>query len=116
MKAPKKIQIGPYNFEVSIDRAAMNDAKVESENIDAIGLCFPSQQILFVDPELAPDITKETLLHEVLHGIFYTASLGNAFSQDQEEQIVSGFSVTLLDTLRRNPELVRYLLDDNKTS
>jgi hypothetical protein len=52
----------------------------------------------------------------VLHAIFYATSLHNTYNSEQEEQIVSAYSVTLLDTLKRNPKLVRYILDDSKTS
>jgi hypothetical protein len=47
-----------------------------------------------------------TLLHEVVHAIFKIAGLPN----EKEEDTVTRLSPLLLDTLRRNPDLVAYLL------
>lgn len=49
-----------------------------------------------------------TLLHEVLHGCL------NPVNKDNDEELVNALSHVLLDTLRRNPELVKFLMAGTK--
>jgi hypothetical protein len=115
-KIPKRIEVGPYIVKVVNDDDAMKIARSDWEQPDAIGLYESMGQTIFVHPEVSPEVEREVLLHEVLHAIFYATSLHNTYNSEQEEQIVSAYSVILLDTLKRNPKLVRYILDDSKTS
>jgi hypothetical protein len=58
---------------------------------------------------------RETLLHEVLHGVIQAVGSKYALAEngDECEALIRAISPTLLDTLRRNPRLVRYLLEDD---
>lgn len=63
---------------------------------------------IVIRPGLPLDKEREVVLHEVLHGVMTAANL--AWDDDNdEERIVRSISGPLLDTLRRNPQLVKYL-------
>lgn len=49
-----------------------------------------------------------TLLHEALHAVWSTTGL-RQLDNDLEEQVVVGLAPLLLDTLKRNPDLVAFL-------
>jgi len=65
---------------------------------------------LMVNPNMPPDQIADTLLHEMLHAIWYTVQAG--LDEDEQERVVGSIASTLLDTLRRNPSLVAFLLED----
>ena len=50
------------------------------------------------------------MLHETLHACFMVAGINNRMSDTLEEETINSLSPLLLDTLRRNPGLVAYLL------
>lgn len=63
---------------------------------------------IVVRPGLPADKEREVLLHEVLHAVVTAANLGWEDDSD-EERIVRSMTGPLLDVLRRNPALVKYL-------
>jgi hypothetical protein len=65
-----------------------------------------AKQTIVLDSRQATDYLAVTLLQEVVHAIFKIAGLPN----EKEEDTVTRLSPLLLDTLRRNPDLVAYLL------
>lgn len=108
-KVPKKIQIGPKTFDVIVSEADINALSVELEEKVA-GAMQISKQKIFLRPGEHPQFQAETLLHEVLH-----AQLDNfELEYKLEESIVLTLSTGLLDTFRRNPKFVRYLVDDTQ--
>lgn len=56
---------------------------------------------------MAPDEERESLLHEVLHAIEYQQGL------TLKEQQVRQLSVGLYETMKNNPKLVSYLLEED---
>ena len=60
-------------------------------------------------PDQGADQKADTLLHEVLHAIWEQTPLRSRESDEQEEVVVA-LAAPLLDTLRRNPRLVEYLI------
>lgn len=53
------------------------------------------------------------MLHEVLHACLYQTCLREmeVWGKNHEEAIVVALAPILLDTLRRNPKLVAYLVE-----
>lgn len=70
-----------------------------------------SECSIVIDPDQPMDRLRETVLHEILHGVLHLAGYGNA-EADHElyEQLVSRIAPVLLDTLRRSPNAVRFML------
>lgn len=58
---------------------------------------------------------RDTLLHEVIHAVLSLTSLDgqtDVFKTDRmSERVVEVLTIHLLDTMRRNPELVAYLTE-----
>ena len=105
MTLPKHITIGPLAYEVKTDKATLNQATVDGSTTFWAHIRFGEVDILIDDKqELAHQ--QMTLLHEVLHGCFHVTMLDKKW----EETAVRLLTGPLLDTLRRNPELVAFLL------
>lgn len=107
VKAPRHVDVGPYRYKVVLDRAAIDRKSVEFEHaldgkFDLVG------QTITLSPELGFDGLRDTLLHELLHALLVTLELDGK----KEERIVLALAPLLLDTLRRNPKLVRFLLGE----
>lgn len=64
---------------------------------------------------LAEDKARETLLHEVLHAVIGTARIPPFGEEggEKEEEFVSMLAPILMDTLRRNPDLVFALVEQD---
>lgn len=106
---PKKVQVGPYSYEVDISPEAGARAKVEDQNAHTVGNVQHSAQRINIDSEQGPDQLADTLLHEVLHAVWSAAGVHVGPVAKFEELVVASLTPTLLDTLRRNPDLVAYL-------
>lgn len=116
---PKKIQVGPLRLDIEfIDDVAQKVSKTpvsEDPSYDSsttYGCLSFKDQTIYLATNQKEDIIADTLLHEVLHAIWSTVG-GWAYPEADEERIVSMLTGTLLDTLRRNRELTRYLFDND---
>ena len=107
---PKAVQVGPYRYTVECDQAAIDRAGQEMGG-NLAGHANHAALRIDLAPDLARDYEAETLLHEVLHGVFCVTGIGRDF-RDAEEPIVARMAPMLLDVLRRNPDLVAYLVAD----
>jgi hypothetical protein len=104
-----KIQVGPHNFSVEFNEDAINRLSLDRQN-DLIGHLERRSQTITIRPGLGVDLSAETLLHEVLHACFGMVGLSGIDERLTEEDVIERLSPILLDTLRRNPHLVRFLL------
>ena len=95
---PTEVKIGPMTYSVELtDTEEMGRLREVSSEIE-------------VQEGMAHCQQQETLLHEVLHGIFITAgsrSLG--LEGDEEEKVVRLISPYVLMFIRENPEVIDYL-------
>lgn len=105
MKRPPvgAVLIGPYKYTVQYDAHMQLQGNV-------VGLCGPDEEKLLLDPLLGPMKERETLLHEVRHGVWHYLALSDDFSDKQEEKVIRRETPALLEVLRRNPRLAKYLL------
>ena len=105
---PSLIEVGPYTYKVDDGELGLLRKEREFETglygyTDHLGL------VIGIAPGVAEDNQTETLLHEVLHCIIRL--MGLDWSTEDEEKIIKRLSPLLIDTLRRNPGLVAYLLN-----
>ncbi len=107
---PPEIKIGPYNYRIQISETAIAAASVVAQR-GLIGSCDRRQTTLIIKPGLSPTMEVSTVLHEVIHAITDSTGLTETITHELEETIVNALAPTLLDTLRRNPQLVAYLLE-----
>lgn len=92
MKLPATVQVGAFKY------------KVQRRKLKGfVGQHRPFTQLLIVHPNLPDDQCADTMLHEVLHACATVAGI-----KDQED-FVNRMSPVLLDTFRRNPQLVKVL-------
>lgn len=108
MPLPEKVTIGPLTFQVTDDVAAHNQGVVEDLH-DTYGRIRYSKGLIILDPNQTDAHKRITLLHEVMHGCWH---LGDR-SHKNDEKAIRSLTAPLLDVLRRNPELVAYLLADD---
>lgn len=102
MKLPTRVKIIAHDYEVQ----QLPD-ELMHENM---GFCNSVTQQIHVGLGLSATQEAETLVHEILHAVFYHLSLkGNA-----EEQIVNGLSLGFVAVLRDNPHLWKYLSETLK--
>ena len=111
MKPPALLDIAGTPYEVRWDEASINRAMRDaSEHLS--GSTDTQQQKILVNPDLGPMQQRRTLLHEVLHAVWECSGLHAAVDGSNEEPVIRGLEAPLLETLRRNPKLIAYLLEE----
>jgi hypothetical protein len=83
------------------------------------GTCGQDVQRVLIDDQLGKDQERETVLHELMHAIFYATGTHHyleAIEKDTdykelEEKVIQPVSARVLELLRDNPKLVAYLLE-----
>lgn len=106
-KPPEVLQLGPYSIPVKFDLDAMTAAS-------ANGAYMADLSTILMAPNNSADVERDTLLHETLHAIWNQTTLVKKYpdgEQDSEgEYIIAELAPRILELLRRNPDLVRYLV------
>lgn len=92
-----EIKVGHLIYEVSYDHVA-----------DAWGATFHETSQIRISPQLSPEESKGTLLHEVIHACCNFAGIQDKEKLD-EETWISRVSPILLTVLRENPKLLETL-------
>lgn len=104
---PKKIRVGPYCYEVEFDGE-------DAFTYNHFGVTLFRSRRIKLDPRQSNTEVPQTFLHEVLH------ALGEAFeikewdrhtTNDKQENTdkINLMASVLLQWLRDNPEIVRWL-------
>ena len=62
-----------------------------------------------IQEDLAPDVERTTLLHELTHDILFRTGLIQGRDKDDEERICDGIALGFLELIRKNPRLIEYL-------
>lgn len=106
---PAHVDVGTYRYAVTVDTAAINAERNEARSSDLTGSSNHRRQAIVLDPDLGRDALAETLAHEVIH--CWLAQFESGLEPDAEEALVLALGFHFVDTVRRNPDLVRYLGD-----
>jgi len=103
---PNKIEIGSLEWKIDWN------ADLRS---NVLGVC-DSKIFTIKISKKSPTvkIKKSTLLHEILHAIYFTYGFTpcQKDSHDHEEEVVSFLSSALFDVLSQNPALHYYIFSD----
>ena len=102
---PRFIQVGPMRYSVAVDQAAINEV-----GPGIFGRTRNKEQSIVLAAGQGPDQEADTVLHETLEACFIVAGITDRMNDTLLEEIIAALSPLLLDTLRRNPELVAYLM------
>lgn len=101
-KLPNKIKIG--NMSITVER--VKELKAPGGN-DAYGRWMADEHRILIAPHPSLAIEQDTVLHEVLHGLFTHFWL----PRKNEEHIVACLASGLMMVMNDNPRLKRYLFD-----
>lgn len=102
---PSRVQIGPFIYTVTEDESAYNKKSVD-EGAALWGHIAYGKSEITVNPDQGAGHKRMSLLHEVLHGVWHLHDV----KHESDEELLRSMTASLLDTLRRNPDLVAYLL------
>lgn len=107
-KLPERVEIGPLVF--SITDGETEHLRAVQDNDGAIWgkIHYPKGEII-LDPNQSPSHKRLALLHECLHGVWHLSDRAH----ESDEDIIRQICAPLLDMLRRNPDLVAYLLSED---
>lgn len=100
MTPPANIQVGPQTYHL---------AKVAhlADTHDKWGITSHGHSEIQICADQEASKERVTVLHEALHAVWFNA--GDRRDKQDEEGAIRILASGLLDTLRRNPELVAYL-------
>lgn len=100
---PNKVQIGPYNFKI----ITMENLSSEDKKVDGY-IDFENCEI-YIEQNICDDVKKTTLLHEILHAILMQSDIDSS-GDNVIHKAVNIISMGLLDVLRRNQDILKYLI------
>lgn len=107
---PDTVKIGHMVWTIDCTEEAINEARKEEGDQDLAGHSWPRKQRISIDPELGPDIKRETLNHELMHAAFAAGGSPDLKGvDDPEELFVCVASPQYLVILADNPDVVKYL-------
>lgn len=98
---PDEVRVGPAIYRVRLKKPLPM----------LCGQTVHEKNLIRLSANQAPPSMRDTLLHEVLHGVFWTGGLGSVFDigKDEEEKLVRALTPWVLGLIRDNPELVTFL-------
>lgn len=102
VRKPKRVRVGAFTYRIAWE---------ESDSLTAHGadgLFEAGKQLITVNPTQGRDMRRVHLLHEILHACVHDA--GNEDHVTDEETAVQAITARLLQTLRDNPIVTRWLL------
>ena len=105
---PSSIHVGPHRFAVTDDETAYNRKTVE-DGAKTWGFIEYGGLQIILEPHQAEAHKRTALLHEVLHAVEDLSD----WEHPDTETFVRRIAAPLLDVLRRNPELVAYLIESD---
>lgn len=109
MTRPRRIKIGAHWYRVTY---------VDTIEGRCVGICHTSAKTIKVRKILTDRMLAQTLLHEVMHAIYYEFGVINSEQSDKdyaagmasEETAVNGLSNGLMQVLVDNPSFRQFLV------
>lgn len=100
---PHHVRVGAHRYQVTTD-SAIGDRGANGET-------YRERCQVVMNPNLAPTMEREVLLHELLHAVWGAGALVSIDhpASAVEEQVCHALAPPLLQLLRDNPELLAYL-------
>lgn len=100
MDLPPYAKVGHRKYKIESYTAQIASAD------QRYGFCDLSNAIIKVDAQYGIEKARDTLLHEILHAIYYEWGLQD---EDKEERIVSQYGTALTQVMCDSPELRTWL-------
>lgn len=96
---PRVIKVMGKNYQIKF----VNTSPIAHENL---GQCDHKKMLICIEEEQVPVEELDTVIHEILHAIWYQMSIGEG--PMEEEPIVRRTANGLLQVILDNPELLKY--------
>lgn len=109
-KIPTKVKIGHFNYTIDTDISRLNICKVKNSQLDITGMTCTEDQIIHIDSSTPLETVQDTLLHEIMHAMFFINSLHN-IEKLTEEMIVTVYATNILTMLKENSKVAEFLLE-----
>lgn len=109
MKPPKKIKVGPFVYNLTLDKKSFDNYGAKVKDLEAVGYTDTFQSNIHISPDINIGMQREVILHEVFHSIYHMMGLGGFLPEEKEELIVNALGVAMLQVIRDNPNLMLYL-------
>lgn len=107
-----KVRVGPHTYRIKFDTAELNRLAVDHGSAQGFdGYTDNDSTTIYVKEELGPSQRRDTILHELIHACNSFTGLDSELSEKVEERVARRLAPVLLDILRSNPTLLRYLTD-----
>lgn len=104
---PRALRIGGARWKVRWSKKAVD--RLARDKVSG-GACSQRWLTIAVEPlPASPVAEREVLLHEVIHACVMASAV--PWAEKTEERFVATVSPRLLEVLRDNPALVRYLTE-----
>lgn len=107
MRYPKEVKVGPYRFSLEFSPLSVAPGADSGD----LGYCLREEQRIIVEKELGRDVIADTVLHEILHAIWFVSGIRD--SKEDEEDRIARISPLLLSVMRDNGRLFKILMGDN---
>lgn len=105
MNAPTSVKVLGQMFAIEY----VEVPEVSLSKGEAYGRTHFARQRLFIDASLAPDQLRDTLLHEILHCCLLIVGMDD--TDIAGERGVAAITPVLLDVLRTNPGVTKWLTE-----
>jgi len=102
---PKSVTIGPHKYTI------LRCPKVVDQGRDLNGECDPDELVIRLRKYMRRSMSREILLHEVMHAL--AANGGSPIPDKMEEKFVTVMAPALLQVLRDNPDLLKFLISQS---
>jgi hypothetical protein len=106
VRLPDTVVIAGLPFAVVVDE----NLPGQDRDDNVLGVVRMSWQKIYINPNQGPECAVLTLLHEVTHQMLDSVGYGG-INNEEHERLTETLSRVLFDTLRRNPELVRVIME-----
>jgi hypothetical protein len=104
---PERVKLAGIVLDVAyINGETPEYAELRKEATKITGRIHLDRQRMAIDEATGPDIQKETVIHEVCHGIL---QLAGHDPDDEREALVQALGTGLLQFIRDNPHVIRWL-------
>lgn len=99
---PAKVVIGPHHYKVKV-------AKPSGLSHEQYGTTEVGTTTITLAPGMSGSQQRDTFLHEVLHAVLSLTGWDHRLGDKREEQLVRSLTPALLEVLRDNPKVVKWL-------
>jgi hypothetical protein len=110
---PDHVDVGPFRYTITSDELTRHRAQEVAQTI-ILGETDHDRLTIILNETMQPGLARETLMHECLHVVTEVCGLRRKWGNAKDERIIRRLSPLLLELLRRNPDIVSYLMGEDE--